>query len=107
MPKGTRVFRGERLKTAREKLELKQDDFIDIGVQQAQISRYESGSHEPSPELIVKLAIKLNVSTDYLLGLSDESNRSSSVDELSDDERELLALVARIGVKRVKALFDT
>lgn len=40
---------------------------------EATVSRYLTGVHSPRIELIAKMATALNVSVDYLLGLSDSS----------------------------------
>lgn len=40
---------------------------------EATVSRYISGVHSPRIELIAKMATALNVSVDYLLGLSESS----------------------------------
>lgn len=42
-----------------------------LGVTLPAISQYEKGIREPSLELLVKYCKLLNVSADYLLGLSD------------------------------------
>ena len=44
---------------------------IELGIDQASISSYESGKYLPTVEVLVKLAAYFGVSTDYLLGLSD------------------------------------
>lgn len=49
---------------------------VDLGIDQASISSYESGKYLPSIEVLVKLANYFCVSTDYLLGLSDEKGPS-------------------------------
>lgn len=42
-----------------------------LNINQATINRWENGTNTPDTEQIIKIAKKLNVSTDYLLGLSD------------------------------------
>ena len=44
---------------------------VDLGVDQASISSYESGKYLPTVEVLIKIAHYFGVSTDYLLGLSD------------------------------------
>ena len=44
---------------------------VDLGIDQASISSYESGKYLPTGEVLVQLANYFGVSTDYLLGLSD------------------------------------
>ena len=47
---------------------------VELGVDQASISSYESGKYFPTVEVLVKIASYFGVSTDYLLGLSDIKN---------------------------------
>jgi transcriptional regulator with XRE-family HTH domain len=64
---------GNRLKEAREALGMTQEDLADkIGVQPLQINRYEHEKNKPSSEIILKMAEALSVSTDYLVGLTDD-----------------------------------
>jgi transcriptional regulator with XRE-family HTH domain len=44
---------------------------IELGIDQASVSSYESGKYFPTVEVLIKLAKFFSVSTDYLLGLSD------------------------------------
>ena len=61
---------GQRLKSLRKQRNLTQKQLAElIGTQNSIISFYEVGDRIPSPEIIVKLARTLHVSSDYLLGL--------------------------------------
>ena len=42
-----------------------------LGVTQSTIAKWESNEREPSLEMLVQIANIFNISTDYLLGLSD------------------------------------
>jgi transcriptional regulator with XRE-family HTH domain len=55
-----------------------------IGVQNSIISFYENGDRLPSPEIIIKLAAVLHVSTDYLMGV--EPNDSVDVADLTESD---------------------
>lgn len=48
---------------------------VDLGIDQASISNYESGKYMPTVEVLIKLADYFCVSTDYLLGLTDTKRR--------------------------------
>lgn len=65
-----------------------------VGVTASVVSAYETGIRQPSYESLIKLARLYNVSTDYLLGVSDrrtaESQHLVSVDGLSPAERSLV-----------------
>lgn len=61
----------DRLKTLRG--ELKQAEFArKVGLAQNTYSRYESGERIPDIEVLVRLAARLGVSTDWLLGLDSK-----------------------------------
>lgn len=65
------IFR-KRLKELREVKGLYQKDLAQkIGVAQSVIARYETGLARPGIDTLMKLAIALETTTDYLLGLVD------------------------------------
>ncbi|MEZ5708959.1 MAG: helix-turn-helix transcriptional regulator [Blastomonas sp.] len=67
----TRTF-GENVIEARLRLGLAQWEVaVASGLSKAAISHFEHGRREPSARSIVSLARALNVSADYLLGLTD------------------------------------
>lgn len=68
------VFR-ERMRKRRKELRLTQETFGEkAGVVQQSISDWERGRNAPNLENVMRLAIALNVSIDWLLGLSDKKN---------------------------------
>ena len=85
-----------RLKELREERNLSQWDVAN-GIQTGQrnIGRWEKEEVQPAAEYIIKLADFFEVSTDYLLGRSDDFgnvNVQSSAPTLSPEKAELLAL---------------
>ena len=67
---------GTRLVAAREHRDYTAGHLVRLtGIEQAQISHYECGHREPSADNIRKLALALDITADYLLGLSDETRR--------------------------------
>lgn len=63
---------GERLKELREERKLIQREVSDkLGLTTYQLSRYESGASNPSPEQINIFADFYNVTADFLLGRSN------------------------------------
>ncbi len=85
-----------RLKELRLEKGLSQWDIAN-GIQtgQTNIGRWEREEVLPSSEFIIKLADFFGVSTDYLLGRSDDFgnvNVQSNAPALADDEAELVAL---------------
>lgn len=66
----------ERIKYLRERKGLKQDEIAKIlETSQQQYSRYENGTEMPY-SLLIKLAIFYQVSTDYILGLTNQKERN-------------------------------
>lgn len=65
-------FLGERIKQTRTLREWTQEELAKkIGTTKHVISNWERGKANPDPEQIIALANALEVSTDFLLGLSD------------------------------------
>lgn len=63
----------ERLKALREDNDITQTELAKaVNVTQRNISFYETGTNEPDIKTIIALAKFFNVSTDYILGLSDK-----------------------------------
>ena len=63
-----------RLKAARENASMTQQAVADeLGVIARSYQRYERGESEPSLFTLASLAVILDVTADYLLGLSDEA----------------------------------
>jgi len=64
---------GARLQEQRKKRKIKQKELADIiGVQLSMISRYETDRDNPSDAIKVKIALFLEISLDYLLGVVDD-----------------------------------
>lgn len=55
-----------------------------IGVDRSTFAKYESGKHQPSLENLIALAKYFNVTTDYILGLSDQKN--TCISDFTDEE---------------------
>lgn len=79
----------DKIKRLRKQKNLTQKQLAEmIGVKNTIISFYEVGDRIPSPEIIVKLASVLHVSTDYLLGL--DKKESIDVSDLKESDRDLI-----------------
>lgn len=64
---------GERLKLLRIEKNVGQNLLAkELELSNASISYWETGKQEPTAQAIFKLAKYFNVSSDYLLGLSDD-----------------------------------
>lgn len=76
---------GNRLKKLREDKGLKQDELAkELSVSPSAIGMYERDSREPNNELIIKIANFFNVSTDYLMGISEYKNEQDYVEKNHD-----------------------
>ena len=65
-----------RLKDLREDHDLKQSEIAEfLGIQQTVYSRYERGFQNIPLEHLIKLSEKYNVSTDYILGLTNDPQK--------------------------------
>lgn len=79
----------KRLKAARLNKKLTQQELANrLKTTKGTISNYENGHSTPSNEMLKELALVLEISTDYLLGVTNSTN-SASLD-LSDEEKEML-----------------
>lgn len=98
----------ERLKAARELRKLGQGDLaVRAGLPPTSISHFEAGARKPSFDNLRRLAKALEVTTDYLLGLADAPEVSTSADplyrhgqQLSSQDRELADNILRILAER-------
>jgi transcriptional regulator with XRE-family HTH domain len=68
-------------------------DLLNIAVRM--IARYEAGEVEPSGDVITRMADVFSVSTDYLLGRTDDPTPCYQAGELTDKERAVLAALRR------------
>lgn len=65
----------ERIRGLREDADLSQTELAKIfRVGQKTISNWENGRNEPPYEILKKYAEKFQVTTDYILGLTDDPN---------------------------------
>jgi transcriptional regulator with XRE-family HTH domain len=95
-------MRKDRLRAVRLNNDLTQEELaVKIGTDIKQISRWESGKFSPNLETLVEIARALNVSADYLLGISDDPAPHERIDNLSDEERAVVSAMRRKDDKAV------
>ena len=81
----------ERLKQERHARGLTQQELTALcNFGSNQIGRYESGEREPTIWALFELSNALGVSSDYLIGLTDERNETVPTTDLGPHERELV-----------------
>ncbi|MFL0507404.1 helix-turn-helix domain-containing protein [Ureibacillus sp. 179-F W5.1 NHS] len=79
---------GAKIKYLREKSNISQKDFAKkIGVSNTVLSRYESGDRKPDYDTLQLIADYFEVSTDYLLGRTDNPKLEN------DDESNFQAFI--------------
>lgn len=62
----------ERIKKARIEKKLNQEEIAKLlGITRGCYAHYEQGVREPSLELLKKICIVLDISSDYIIGLSE------------------------------------
>lgn len=93
---------GNKLKELRNQNKMTQQQLAaQIGVSKSVISYYELQERIPSPEILLKLASVFHVSTDYLLGVSNDKVLDvSGLDE--EDIAVLSSLVSLLRKKNIK-----
>lgn len=100
-------FRIDRLQEIRERLGISQRELARrCGFSLAQIYRYESGTTEPNAETLGIIARELNVTSDYLLGLSDSAHGYSAGDLRPDERRVLDAFKIGDGTTMIKLMAE-
>ena len=85
---------GERLRKARKRKGLSQVDVFDaIGLNNKSLSRYEKGETTPNPETLQKLIRLYDVSSEYILGLTDVMGSSAEGETSSDADGNLIEMI--------------
>ena len=80
----------DRLRAARKLRGLEQVELAaKAGLPPTSISHFEGGSRKPSFDNLRRLAQALNVTSDYLMGRTDEPGMSSTADQLYRDIQNL------------------
>ncbi len=98
-----------RLKELRSEKKCTQQEISDkTEISRSVISEYESGKSEPTASVLIKLANFFDVSTDYLLGISDELGGTvlPNSPALSHDDKKLLDAYHGLEPKLRSLLWD-
>jgi transcriptional regulator with XRE-family HTH domain len=100
-------MRPERLQAIRVKRGYTQETLAaELKTDKRQVTRWENGESIPGGEKIAELSSILQVSADYLLGLSDDPTPHMRIDNMTEAERRVVAAMRRddkLGAIRVIA----
>src|SRR5579859_7122126 len=86
------MLQGERLKLlriSRGYTHQKLAERVDLGMKQ--IWRYETGENDASGDVLARFAREFNVSTDYLVGLTDDPSPCISQSDLQPKELQVIS----------------
>lgn len=83
----------------------------EIGITEATLSRNLNGIHEPKGEVILKIANYFNVTSDYLLGKTNEPNYKIDIIDIQPDgvtktQMEFLKKIEELDVKDIEQVMD-
>lgn len=103
------MLNGERLREERIAQNLTQEDMAKkLGITRQAYGNYETGKRDVDSQTLVNLVKILNVSVDYLLGLSDYKNQNSESNSLlfefeswTEEEKQLAKIVIE-GLRKIK-----
>lgn len=90
---GVILLIGKRIKDLRKKRKLTQAELSDsINIGQSTLANFENGKRTIPVDIVIQLAQFFNVSTDYLLGLSNSPNMREIIhgEQLSSEEKEIV-----------------
>lgn len=96
---------GERIAKLRKQRNLSQYELAErLGFSRGKLANYEQGTRQPDYDTLLKIADYFNVSTDFLLGKTDEKNpdkqRINSAyheyEKLTEEEKDYLDMQLEI-----------
>ena len=95
-----------RIQELRREQNLTQDALSEqIGVSQETIRAYEAGIQDPPPEILVKLAQKLNASIDYIF-CQRASRKADSPSRFTNEELRLLDMFRQFDPSQRSLILD-
>jgi transcriptional regulator with XRE-family HTH domain len=75
---------GMRVRTCRQRMEISQEGLANkLGMKRTNVANYEAGRVVPPGSVLLQLSEIFNVTTDYLLGLTDDPEKHTG--ELDED----------------------
>lgn len=104
------TIHGERIEDLRKEMKINQEELAKrIGISKSQLSRIENGETKTlSSNLLIQLAEEFDVSTDYILGISNvRTRRNYDVSSLGLSEKAVRQLMTeRVNVHVVNCLLE-
>ncbi len=99
---------GYRISKARRHMNINQKELaLRANITEGSLSRYENDIREPKAAAITQLAEALNVSTDYLLGLTDDMEvQNNRLSDKSDEEFEEIYELIKQRFESGNIMFD-
>ena len=100
---------GTILKKLRKENHITQAELANIlNLDASSISKYEKAGVLPAADVLSKVAKYFDVSTDYLLGLSENEKEPTPEewDSLSDMQKEIIALMGNMSQEQQKDLLE-
>ena len=92
---------GNRLRELRLRYNFTQQQLANkLNVTKSVISYYELQERSPSPDILIKLSLIFNVTTDYLLGI--EKTHTLDISDLDEESIKLLEHTAAVLRKKSK-----
>lgn len=96
---------GSKIKQERNRLSLTLEAFSEqIGISRNYLWEIEAGRKAPALNTLYNLAVALNVSVDYLLGVSDEKKSISGEAPTTERDLELARIMKALNEYEVKEL---
>ncbi|PEB52489.1 transcriptional regulator [Bacillus sp. AFS098217] len=98
----------ERLKQLRIDKNFTQQELAELtGLTKATISRFEGNKKTPSRESVTKLSKVLNVTTDYLLGLSEDPELNEEENKIVTEEgKNIMAIIESLPEEERKKAWE-
>ncbi|MGL5329986.1 MAG: helix-turn-helix domain-containing protein [Peptostreptococcaceae bacterium] len=98
---------GYRISKARRHMNINQKELaVRANITEGSLSRYENDLREPKAAALVQIADALNVSTDYLLGISDDMEVKPTLADKSDLELEEIVKQVSDDLTSGNVMFD-
>ena len=90
------MLQGKRFRELRLKNQYTHESLSQaLNIAVRMVGKYEAGEADPSSDVVTRMADVFNVSTDYLLGRTDDPTPPAHHSDLSPDEQAILAALRR------------